>query len=137
MGGLVSDSDSVDTDGYFTSFRSDCGFPKSKKSSPGEDGDEEGGNEGENQGKDDGGTSTTDDKQQNSSLESEYDLFGKGSTSTTASSCGTVVLRNKPNHPTRTSSTGVGVSVGTMESEQKSTHLQSKSLQVVSFRYFD
>lgn len=30
--GLVSDSDSVDTDGYFTSFRSDCGFPKMKKS---------------------------------------------------------------------------------------------------------
>jgi hypothetical protein len=40
----------------------------------------------------------------NSTTESEYDLFGKGSTSTTASSCGTVVLRNKPNPPARTTS---------------------------------
>lgn len=45
--------------------------------------------------------------------ENEYELFGKGSTSTTASSCGTVVMRNKPDPPARsTSSTTSGVSNG-------------------------
>ena len=79
---MVSDSDSVDTEGYFTSFRNECGFPKSKKLTK--------------EGKDEKGPSST--------TENEYELFGKGSTSTTASSCGTVVLRNKPEPPVRTSS---------------------------------
>jgi len=72
---MVSDSDSVDTEGYFTSFRNECGFPKFKKSKSGGEGS--GGGEDEKKG------------------ESEYELFGKGSTSTTASSCGTVVMRQK------------------------------------------
>ncbi|CAG7831987.1 unnamed protein product [Allacma fusca] len=79
--GLVSDSDSVDTEGYFTSFRNECGFPKSKKS-----------------GKEKDETAVA------ATTENEYELFGKGSTSTTASSCGTVVMRNKPEPPARTSS---------------------------------
>ncbi|OXA53051.1 Wiskott-Aldrich syndrome protein family member 2 [Folsomia candida] len=111
--GLVSDSDSVDTDGYFTSFRSDCGFPKSKKSSPGEACEDiKEGEEG-----------VEDEKQQHN--ESDYDLFGKGSTSTTASSCGTVVLRNKPNPPsrTRTSSTAVADMVS---SQKDDTDLEAR-----------
>ncbi len=82
--GMVSDSDSVDTEGYFTSFRNECGFPKSKK--------------GTKDGKEDKGPPSA------NTTENEYELFGKGSTSTTASSCGTVVLRNKPSPPLRTSS---------------------------------
>ena len=79
---MVSDSDSVDTEGYFTSFRNECGFPKAKKGTKEDD-------------KEPVSMTTT---------ENEYELFGKGSTSTTASSCGTVVLRNKPDPPVRTSS---------------------------------
>jgi hypothetical protein len=96
----------VDTDGYFTSFRSDCGFPKSKKSPPmssKEDGEEDkemsGGGGGDLLG-----ITTGSNESGTNSTENEYELFGKGSTSTTASSCGTVVLRSKPNPPARTTS---------------------------------
>lgn len=137
--GLVSDSDSVDTDGYFTSFRSDCGFPKMKKSAStkeledliakGEDigslasklisadsKDKNGGIESlgilnSSSAPSSGNNTviaapvTTAKENQRLAAENEYELFGKGSTSTTASSCGTVVMRNKPEPPQRTSST--------------------------------
>lgn len=79
--GLVSDSDSIDTEGYFTSFRSECGFPKSRSKFIDENIEQK----------------VPDPLSPTG--ESEYDLFGKGSTSTTASSCGTVVMRKKMELP--------------------------------------
>lgn len=111
---MVSDSDSVDTDGYFTSFRSDCGLTKgsssTKKSNPnnleGLEEEEDIGSvtpTGDGDGADaDSNTpiiipcetlQKEDEDKENKGMD-EYELFGKGSTSTT-SSCGTVVLRGK------------------------------------------
>lgn len=140
----MSDSDSVDTDGYFTSFRSDCGFPRVKKSASIKELEENDLATKDNIGEEvaslsssggifdttltsecsEGGATPTPLKNElpsgvtsseqssanttvvaNTTQENEYELFGKGSTSTTASSCGTVVMRSKPEPPARTTST--------------------------------
>ncbi|CAL8134726.1 unnamed protein product [Orchesella dallaii] len=163
--GLVSDSDSVDTDGYFTSFRSDCGFPRVKKTtstkeledmkdeatslssagmlntssdangmespssvenrmnllqgsllSPGSHG---------TSGASSANNTVVAANASSNNVENEYELFGKGSTSTTASSCGTVVLRSKPEPPARTISAAVVLDDQLVGESQRNSQNQS------------
>lgn len=121
----MSDSDSVDTEGYFTSFRNECGFPKSRKNG--------------NMIKDGkGGEELTSITAAGSATENEYELFGKGSTSTTASSCGTVVLRNKPDPPARTSSMeNILEGSNNKKSQQQPVRFTLHSEKLITFRLHD